>query len=227
LSEARYGSDIAKRALAVSEYQSWAFWWQALAATAAFLAAGIAAWFAKLAAEEMKKSADAAVKTLRNERAWLLPGPRLNAVHMGENVRWNGKPFSGERIDIPIANFGKTPAIDVVLFAEQAIIDVDGPIEPTPINLEEHPTYHGIFAPNSIACLPTIYITDAEVVRVRAKTSAAFLFARVEYRDIFEDITRVSEYCFEVYWDGSVIRNGIHVGDMWGYRPIQRYTRVT
>ena len=73
--EARYGSDIAKQALIVSEYESWALFWQTLAAVGAFLAAICAAYFAGKAvihtaegANQTRIAANAAIQSLEESR---------------------------------------------------------------------------------------------------------------------------------------------------------------
>jgi hypothetical protein len=111
VSEARYASDIAKQALLVSEYQGWAFFWQALAAIAALIAAGVAAYFAMRAVR-------AADKTLEHARA--SSERELRAYVYPESVRIKRTSPGKWEIYFRFKNFGSTPAhkVDAVWGAE-------------------------------------------------------------------------------------------------------------
>lgn len=125
LSEARYASDIAKQALATAEYQGWAFWCQALAAAAAFLAACFAGW----AAYRAFRAAEATLSHAQEvAEAELRP-----YVFLGE-VAWhymndpkNIKKVSNWRISLIWKNSGQTPAKRVFSVSSYQVFELSGP----------------------------------------------------------------------------------------------------
>lgn len=98
-SETRYASDISKQALLVAEYQGWTFFWQALAAIGALLAASIAALYAKRAVDETRRIGEAQARAYVSARSI-----------KGEFLVTKAFPM----IELTVSNSGQSPARNFV-----------------------------------------------------------------------------------------------------------------
>jgi hypothetical protein len=126
--ETRYLSDITEQTLSVARYQGWAFYWQALATVAAFIAASIAAVFAG-------QAATAANRTFRHQRwtteremrpyifvyeFYLVKSPKLNSPHKID-VSHNVKRPLKRTVYGEWKNSGNTPAKNISLSVRAAL----------------------------------------------------------------------------------------------------------
>jgi archaellum component FlaG (FlaF/FlaG flagellin family) len=101
--------DLAEGNLRLSVRQARSGFVQTVATVAAFLAAAIAAYFAKRAADHTKRGADIAEKgLLANERAWL----SVELIRTGDFIFSRGGNADIEVV-LLIKNIGKTPALNV------------------------------------------------------------------------------------------------------------------
>jgi hypothetical protein len=110
-------ANAAEQAVLVTDYQAKVSFWQTIATAGAFIAAAIAAFFAKRGADEMKRSSDATVKAAKAaetaaevaqqslNRPWLF----ADANEIATVSKPNGKELRYARVII--TNYGNAPAV--------------------------------------------------------------------------------------------------------------------
>ncbi|WP_156898285.1 hypothetical protein [Methylocapsa acidiphila] len=171
-----------------------------------------------------RDSANAAILAVGTERAWIcfetvesFPSfnSRINEISfqraVGFSVRWK--------------NFGRTPAIGVIIFIDHRIINQS---DDTPIFEEDIPVFganwqesRGDFpvGPGASANSTPRAIGDLELAAVLSGSKIMFLYSAVKYTDIFNSTTRVSEVCLRIQGNGMMQKKGIEVPN-WRINPV-------
>ena len=166
-------------------------------------AAASAAIFAKKAAVETEKGANAALVAAAQsaeaneiarggDRAWMC----LQSYQQGmlQNVRIEGDVIEDGLGFIPVwANLGKSPAVNVKVFRDFKVIPFG----------TELPIFTPIMDGSRMTVAPTLQmsaaiaaLTDNETKDFRAQRTQVALYSRVEYNDIYNlGVQRISEQC--------------------------------
>jgi hypothetical protein len=207
--ETWYESDIAKQALGVARYQGRVFWWQALAASGAFIAAGVAAWGAYrafLAAEGTLTHAQSVSEA--ELRPYMFPA-EVAWHHM--NTPGNPDDIMNWRITVVWKNSGQTPARKVAIVSSHEVFDLTGFPDDFGFPDKESHKFVGAVGPaQSIAHRKEIPLADFEVVYQKMKRQ--FFWMWVEYSGIAPGKRYRTECCYEI-----VVPNDPTVKDSWQF----------
>jgi hypothetical protein len=174
--------------LGVSRYQGWAFFWQALATGAAFIAASFAAWAAyrafQSAEDTLEHARDSRAEARSGERAWVLPESPAIGI--------NFLPPMHFEISIVWKNCGRTPAIDF-RFSPGGLVYYEYDIRDSPYPIAIGPG-------QTTATSVIIRVPAAEAYQDRLMYPFR---CKVTYRDIFSNVERHSEAAFAFQYLGQ------------------------
>jgi hypothetical protein len=179
----------------------------------------------RLATDHALNASTAAQKTLQAERAWLLPdGSRMERASIRDST-WNGQPFEGEQLRLPIINFGTTVGRNIRFRAEQFDRPA-GQAEPTELAFGHDPRYEGDVAPRSQACGILVFIDEGLRADLELGHRRLFLLLQIDYQDVIDPKEqRTTRRCFEVEWQGRRVLDPLgNTVAIWGFRPLEAFT---
>jgi hypothetical protein len=143
-----------------------------------------------------KRAALAAEATLKADRAWV--------------SYWEMDPhpmqMSGGTVDLTIdlrwRNTGRSPALNVVLYADYQIVDFNERSIPTFKVLQGDPNgSRGVMSPDKIYAAQPMNLPSAVFERFRQQTVKLAVYSRATYSDVFQkDDVRQTEVCGFYFW---------------------------
>lgn len=187
-------------------------WFGAAGNILAVIAASLAALYAFRQASAAQRQADAALKSLeiatqaaRADRAWMLqsgiePTPFTDGYINGEFFE------KGQTVRAVWFNFGRTPALNVNIYAAGAVVGID----------DDTPTFQRPTPPpdSQGALAPSQRVTSKEWAWPHETTQALldrkvkiFLYSRADYKDIY-GTTRASERTLAIEVQRAILPNG-------------------
>jgi hypothetical protein len=171
------------------------------------LAAGAAAKFARDAATETKRGADAADNTLRSNRAWLVVDhPNFGVRHRpGQDP----PPIVGLQVSLTLKNTGQSPAVSCGLSTTSRLAPFRG--EPPLIEYEPPETLNAAVGQNQTISTHSIVIAGEDFARFIAHENDIVIHAIAVYTDVFGD-THETEVCMTFSFAGAELSdlNGGH-----------------
>ncbi len=212
-----------------SHSQSMAAWVGVLVGTFTLLSAIAAAFYAKRAAEESRRSADVASSALNDSREnsaqeterfdsqlavaqqaadATLQSVKLNRawVHYGDfktnHLRRQDGSYSYS-FNVGFKNFGKTPALQVRTAVNMIVVNNTNQ-NPNMLRPALDPTVADkVLAPDIIFRTPPQQLSSADQVRLRSQNAYALIRVYIEYSDIFDPtIRREADFSLRVVAEG-------------------------
>lgn len=158
------------------------FWMMVISGVAAgfSLAALIGLYFTFM---ETRRTADAAVATARQDRAWILP--KRNAPPLTSEY---GSPIKFKLV-VPISNFGRTPAIDIRVWYRVETDPTGGGEDLLPI---------GYLGPSEEFEVPIGFSRWDSTMAALQKRNIIVFRVRVFYKTIYDDLNGETTCAYEI-----------------------------
>lgn len=157
---------------------------------------------AEAALVESAKSAVAAQETLKSDRAWIChssiqSGDVTNSTFIDMTIK------KGFHFVFNWKNFGRSPATDVRITIGHVVIPQSAEIPTFNVDFREEPAT-SVIGPERMFNSPMIFLDDDETAKFIDGPFKAIIYCKVEYRDIFtRDVIRVSECCMTAVHQGG------------------------
>ncbi|MDE0877472.1 MAG: hypothetical protein OSB00_02235 [Sphingomonas bacterium] len=165
-------------------------------------AAIAAALYARDAAKETKRSADAAVSTIENSRAWVT---FYDIETMQGNDRTLG-PFLG--LTVRFLNTGASPAINADINLGYEFVPTDDPAPFIEIG-DDKSGNGGVIGPGQKMVSGTVHITGKDRLRFFSREADCYFRATVWYNDIYSETPRKTDVFLELVYVGEHREKGI------------------
>jgi len=171
---------------------------------------------ARFMSQASKAQADALVIS---QRAWVSHLDVINTPFRDATVEGYADKMSGMMFRIRWTNAGHTPAINCTSFSQGMAVDVGTAIPsfgPPGGSVQPHaPLVPGIVV-TSLPC----HFFDADIEALRTRARRLFIYARIDYEDIFlKDTPRHTEICMEVEFGGFRSDNGQAIFNLGAVGP--------
>ncbi len=160
---------------------------------------------ARFMSQASKAQADALVIS---QRAWVSHLDVINTPFRDATVEGYADKMSGMMFRIRWTNAGHSPAVNCTSFSQGMVVDVGTAIPSFgPPGASVQP--HAPLLPGIVVTSPPCHFFDADIEALRTRARRLFIYARIDYEDIFlKDIPRHTEICMEVEFGGFRSDNG-------------------
>lgn len=213
LAQQRRMADAAEAMNDLTFAQSRALQWQTVIVFWAFIAAVAAAIYARRAADAGRQANEIARE---QQRPWVVPGSMRS--QFAENFRLNNTLHRrGMIAKLEWVNISQTPAVDCHFATNSRFVPDGGdwPIFPEDVPREAP----GIISRAKPVTTVSQGLGENEIERLMERSGTWAFFARASYANPLLPGERwFSQACFELYYDGSEIRDGEEVPRI-GVRP--------
>lgn len=205
--DAQQRSEKAVVDAALVKYTLWLAIATALLVVAAAVQAGLFVWQLRLiasSAKDAKTAADAALLTAKSnqlaDRSWMSVVEVSHHTGQGED---NEGAFRVLYFEFVWVNSGHTPAIDCRVFTDGRLFPLSEqePVVPLFAPSFDQEKKMTVF-PNGRLRPSAWHVMDKDLELLIGRKARAFVYGRLEYRDVFSDTPRHTEACFEVIYQG-------------------------